>query len=105
MAFHKKADRAKLFAPFDALKGFREALADQERIVVPKIELSEDYCELLDREFQKLKIRDIVTIIYYDKCEYLSKTGMISKINLPGRLIQIVQTPIYIDNIFSIQCH
>lgn len=34
--------RAKIFAPFDALKGFREALRAKERVIVPKRELAED---------------------------------------------------------------
>lgn len=33
------ADRAKQFLPFDALKGFREALEEKERTIVPKGEL------------------------------------------------------------------
>jgi hypothetical protein len=28
------ADRAKIFIPFDPLKGFREALAEQERLAL-----------------------------------------------------------------------
>lgn len=36
------ADRAKQFLPFDALKGFREALAEKERTVVPLGELSSE---------------------------------------------------------------
>ena len=35
-----RANRAKQFMPFDALKGFREALAEKERVTVPKKELS-----------------------------------------------------------------
>ena len=35
-----RADRAKQFMPFDALKGFREALKEKEKVTVPKIELS-----------------------------------------------------------------
>jgi len=38
------ADRAKQFLPFDALKGFREALAEKERTVVPQGELSKESC-------------------------------------------------------------
>ena len=34
--------RAQIFQSFDALKGFREILREQERIVVPKKILSED---------------------------------------------------------------
>lgn len=48
MANQTKADRAKIFMPFDAVKGFREALAEKERIIVPKTELSEERKEELD---------------------------------------------------------
>ena len=37
-----QANRAKQFMPFDALKGFREALAEKEKLLVPKKELSEE---------------------------------------------------------------
>ena len=35
-------ERAKIFAPFDALKGFREMLASEEIIKEDRIELTED---------------------------------------------------------------
>ena len=36
------AERAKQFMPFAALKGYEEALRQKEKIVVEKIELSEE---------------------------------------------------------------
>lgn len=36
------ADRAKQFLPFDALKGFREALAEKERTLIIQGELSSE---------------------------------------------------------------
>lgn len=44
-----KADRAKQFLPFDALKGFREALAEKERNHVPQgeLEVEEDLSDFL----------------------------------------------------------
>ena len=36
------AERAKIFMPFDALKGFKEALKEKEKIVVERIELSDE---------------------------------------------------------------
>ena len=32
-----RAQRAKQFAPFAALKGFEEALREKERIIIPKV--------------------------------------------------------------------
>ncbi len=37
-----RRSRAKQFMPFDALKGFREAVAEKERIIVPKRDLPEE---------------------------------------------------------------
>ena len=41
-------ERAKIFMPFDALKGFREMLQNQEIIKVEKKELSEDKIKEID---------------------------------------------------------
>ena len=38
--------RAKLFLPFDSLKGFRDYLKCKERVVVDKKQLSSDACEI-----------------------------------------------------------
>ena len=43
-----RADRASQFMPFAALKGYEEALRAKEKIVVPKVELSDDALEFLD---------------------------------------------------------
>ena len=43
-----RADRAKQFMPFDALKGFREALAEKERLIEEQRENGQRYsCEEL----------------------------------------------------------
>lgn len=50
MAYRAKMsreERAKQFMPFAALKGYPDALRKKEKIVVPKMELSEDYEEEL----------------------------------------------------------
>ena len=44
-----REERAKQFLPFAALKGYPAALRRKEKIVVPKVEFSEDYQERLDR--------------------------------------------------------
>ena len=49
-------ERAKIFAPFDALKGFREMLASEEIIKEDRIELSEDQIEYLSHIINSLEI-------------------------------------------------
>ena len=61
--------------PFDALKGFKEAIKEKERIVVEKKEMTEDLYEELNLEFKKIKKGSIVKVIYYSKNEYIEYTG------------------------------
>ena len=42
MSKMKMSDRAKIFAPYDALKGFKEMLNEQENIKEEKKTLSEE---------------------------------------------------------------
>lgn len=96
------AERAKQFSPFAALKGLPDALAAKEKILVDKIELSEDMAEELNRKMQRLQEGSIATIVYYDKGEYIKITGMVAKIGLTSRLLQIVNTKIPFDDILDI---
>ncbi len=95
-------ERAKQFMPFSALKGLAEALKEKEKIVVPKIELSEDGAVELDRKMHTLTCGKIATIIYYNKQEYLKLTGMVAKIDTDNRILQIVNMQISFDDIYDI---
>lgn len=95
--------RAKQFMPFAALKGYEEALRAKERIIVDKKELSSERKDELDSIIRQIKKGDMVTVIYYCKEEYLKITGMVSRLDLDSRLIQIVDTKIDFDNVFSIE--
>lgn len=57
--------RAKQFSMFDALKGFKEALAAKERQPEPRRELAQDAIEELNRTINKLALGDIVTIVLF----------------------------------------
>lgn len=95
------ADRAKQFMPFAALKGLPEALAKKEKIIVPKMELSDDYKEELNRTLLQVRKNDIITIVYFYQDSYLKITGMVSRINTTAGYIQIVNTKIPIEDIYS----
>lgn len=97
-----KAQRAQIFQSFDALKGFREILKEQERIVVPKKILSEDDLTELDYKIHQVKVGMIIQIVYYDKAQYIQIEGVVSKINLDTKIIQIVKTKISLTTIINI---
>ena len=97
------ADRAKQFMPFAALKGLPEALAAKERIIVTRIELSEEMAEELDHKMHLLRRGQIATVVYFHKDEYLKITGMVARIDITSRLLQIVNTKIAFDDILDVE--
>ena len=99
------ADRAKQFMPFAALKGLPEALAAKERIVVSRIELSEEMAAELNFKMHQLERGEIATVIYFHKDEYLKITGMVARIDATSRLLQIVNTKIDFDDILDVEAH
>lgn len=96
------ADRAKQFMPFAALKGLPEALAAKEKITVPKITLSPEMAEELDRKMHLLQKGNMATVIYFHENEYLKITGMVARIDATCRLLQIVNTKILFDDILDV---
>lgn len=97
-----REDRAKQFMPFAALKGYPEALAKKEKVVVPKAEVTEEYAQMLDQKLRRVAKNDIITVIYFCNGEYLKKTGMVSRIDETARILKIVNTKILFDDIFDI---
>jgi len=97
------SDRAKQFMPFAALKGLPEALTAKERIIVPKIELSEEMSAELNRKMFLLQKGKIATVIYFQKDEYVKITGMVARIDATSRLLQIVNTKINFDDILDVE--
>lgn len=101
---HKtRASRAQIFQSFDALKGFREILKEKERVIVPKKILSEDNLAELDFKIHLVRIGMIIQVTYYDKDQYIQIEGIVSKINLDTKMIQIVKTKLDLKSIVDIK--
>ncbi len=97
-----RGERAKQFMPFAALKGFEELLAEKEKMIVPKIELSEERKAELDVIMRSIKKNDVITITYYVQNEYLKMRGMVSGIDTNARYLKVVNTKIPFDDIYDI---
>ncbi|MDD6155602.1 MAG: YolD-like family protein [Lachnospiraceae bacterium] len=98
-----REDRAKQFMPFAALKGFEEELEKKEKMIVEKVELSEERKEELDRAFSQIKKRDMVEVIYYKDGEYLQLKGMVSRIDAEGGSLTVVNTKIPFSDLYNIE--
>ncbi len=95
-------NRAKQFVPFAAVKGFEEALREKERIIVERIELSEEMKEELDYKLHQISRNDIITIVYFCKDEYLKVEGMVSRIDMDAKILRVVNTKIPFEDIYDI---
>ena len=97
-----REERAKQFLPFAALKGYPAALRRKEKIVVPKVEFSEDYQERLEGKLRQIRVQDVVTAVYFREGEYLKVTGMVSRIDRTARVLKIVNTKIPFDDLYDV---
>lgn len=100
----KRADRAKLFIPFESLKGFKDYLKEKEKVVVERKLLLEDVCDELNRKFYSLKKGDMVSIVYFDKNAYVKIVGMLADMDLEcKKRIRVVNTWIFFEDIVVIE--
>ena len=88
-------NRAKIFMPFDALSGLREALKRAEDKHEKKYYEEEDIETIL----KKFRIGDRVEISYFYNFEYISFIGQIKYINFKNRIITISNSKINFDDI------
>lgn len=95
-------DRAKIFMPFDALKGLRQALKEKEKIVAKKVDLSQDDIEKISKTLSQLKKRQMVSVTYYDGEDYTKIVGLVSKIDTISQILTVVQTNIKFEDILEI---
>ena len=97
--------RAKQFAPFDALKGLKEAIAEKERIPTPRRILADDAIEELNRLLSQLRKGNIVTVVYYCiyEQEYHQITGAVVSLDTYWKLLQIGNMAIDFSEIFEIE--
>ena len=103
MAKMTNLERAKQFLPFNALKGYYTLLEEKKKIKEERKILSADEYERLEREFVKIKIGSIIKVKYYLNDRYENIEGMVSKIDLVFKKIQIVKTEILIKDIVDLK--
>ncbi len=110
-------DRAKIFIPFAALKGYEEAIAAKEKIVVARMELSEEAKEHLDIQLGRIEQKlmhgehPVITLVYFQKDkashmeggEYIRFTGMVAKFDRTARILQIVDRRLRLEDIYHIE--
>lgn len=98
-----RENRAKQFMPFAALKGYEAALREKEKIIVEKIELSEEMKDELDRKIRDIHRNDMVKVVYFHDEEYLEITGLVSRLDADARILKVVNTKINFVDIYQLE--
>ena len=104
--------RAAQFTPFAALTGYSEKINETARITSKKINLSEQEKEIIDRRLhlinKKLPEKPEVIVTYFIKDKnkeggsYITKTGIVTKIDLYSKCIYLSKLKIHFDDILDI---
>ena len=99
-----RATRAKQFAPFDALKGLREALKmkEYEHDRMQKSDLSEEKILEISKTIQKIKKNDDVYVKYFFDGYYLELSGK-AKVDIPFQKIEICGKKIAFEDVFDLK--
>ncbi len=118
--------RAKIFSPFDALKGFTEAVEAKDELYVGHIELSEDECAELDHVVSELRelvcngsaAREnnvTVVVTHFVPCvdvnseaygyrgQYVETNGILTGVDTVKRLINVDNKKIRFDDILRLE--
>ena len=95
-------NRAKEFMPFDALKGFKEALKKVEKIKEDKKELSEDIFSELNDKVKTLKKGDYVILEHFNDMDYIKTKGIVKKVDYINKVIYVDNSKIFFDDIIYI---
>ena len=118
--------RAKIFSPFDALKGFNEAVEAKDELYVERVELSEDECVDLDKKITELQelvcngsaAREnniTVTVTHFVPCndadndaygyrgQYVETMGVLTEIDTVKKLITVDNKRLRFDDILRLE--
>lgn len=107
-------DTAKIFKPFDALRGFNLGILTEEknRLLVPRVIPSEQMSEELDYTLRQLRAGDFVRAVYFvpvkvdagiQKGEYRSVSGRVEELDIENRLLRLSGAAIPIDDIKEVE--
>lgn len=99
-----RVNRAKLFIPFDALKGLQEALREKEKEIEERKELSEESLEKLEENFNNIEISSQVTIRFYKNKQYINVSGIVTDIDyVKKKIVLDKDIKININDIIKIE--
>lgn len=99
-----RTDRAKQFAPFDALRGLREALAkkEEEHERQEKRELSEEEQAAIEQALVEITRGDEAEAVCFQDGKYVKVVGTVVRVDTNFRYLQIGDGKIAFANLYGL---
>lgn len=99
-----REERAKLFAPFDAMKGLKEALRDREErhARVARHEISEEQAEENSRAILKLERGMLVEVYCHHAFHDVIIRGRVTGLDLARKMLSLDGENILFDDIYAV---
>ena len=99
-----RLERAKLFAPFDAMKGLKEALRDREErhARVARHEISEEQAEENSRAILKLERGMLVEVYCHHAFHDVIIRGRVTGLDLTRKMLSLDGENILFDDIYAV---
>lgn len=91
-----RQNRAKIFAPYQALKGFCETVHAKDTVYVCRLELSEYAQESIDWKLRQLRKGDVVKVTWFQSKkgendqeigQYMTMTGTVERVDPVFRVL------------------
>ena len=98
-----RADRAKQFAPFSALKGLEAAIERKRLLATTRRTPTEHEAEILNDRLARLSAGDRVYVMYYTKKGYIKRTVTVFDVDVTKRAILTDGEYIFFDDIYAIK--
>ena len=107
-----RQNRAKIFAPYQALKGFGEVIHAKDVVFVHRAELGEYAQERLDRKLRQLCRRDRVPVTWFPATpgeggqvlgQYVTETGVVERIDPVFRVLLLGKRRIPLEEIIELR--
>ena len=89
----RHADRAAQFMPFAALTGYYDLVRER----------SEEDAERISSELAGTRPRELVRVTYYADGAYVTREGMVARMNLAARELTVVRTRIPFDDVWRVE--
>lgn len=100
-----REDRAKQFAPFDALKGLQEELRKREERLtrIQKRELSEEAQAEIGKELIKIRKNSQAEITFYKAGHYVTVCGAVKEYSVVYKYLVVEEEKIFFDDITELK--